>query len=404
MGRLTLNVLLSFAQFEREVTGERIRDKIAASKAKGMWMGGTLPLGYDPPTDTARTLVLNEAEAETVRLIFTTYLRLKSAHALQHWLQDKGIRSKRRVTAKGRILGDKDFSRGALFHLLRNKTYLGLAVHKDKTYPANHPAIIDQALFDKVQRVLVGNARRAGATAKHGNRSLLTGRIFNADGAPMSPTFTHGSRGQVYRYYVSAPLQRGAQKSELGPCLHRVSAQALEAMVSQIVGRLLPNQNDERFSIVKRIELHDGTLHLLMPVKHLSAVRARLEPGDELQRDEGHPSLLTVIVPAQFQVRGGRTTIIGGAPHRARRDPVLIRALRAAHAMVASDDQGLPVLHASPDSPYLRRLVRLAFLAPDLQRAILDGRQNPELSLKQLMRLPCPTLWSEQQRIIEASN
>lgn len=103
MGRLTLNVLLSFAQFEREVTGERIRDKIAASKAKGMWMGGTLLLGYDPPTDLARTLVINPAEAETVRLIFTTYLRLKSVHALQHWLKDQGIRSKRRITAKGRI-------------------------------------------------------------------------------------------------------------------------------------------------------------------------------------------------------------------------------------------------------------------------------------------------------------
>ena len=148
MGRLTLNVLLSFAQFEREVTGERIRDKIAASKAKGMWMGGTVPLGYDVPTDASRALVLNEAEATTVRAIFKAYLELGSVPVLQRWLDARGIRSKRRITRGGRVMGGLPFSRGALFHLLRNRTYLGLIVHQHQAHPGRHAAIVATALFD----------------------------------------------------------------------------------------------------------------------------------------------------------------------------------------------------------------------------------------------------------------
>ena len=160
MGRLTLNVLLSFAQFERELTGERIRDKIAASKAKGMWMGGTVPLGYEVPTDASRALVLNEAEATTVRTIFKTYLELGSVPALQRWLDARGIRSKHRTTRGGRVMGGLPFSRGALFHLLRNRTYLGLIVHQHQAHPGRHAAIVETALFDAVQAKLNANARQ----------------------------------------------------------------------------------------------------------------------------------------------------------------------------------------------------------------------------------------------------
>ena len=132
MGRLTLNVLLSFAQFEREVTGERIRDKIAASKAKGMWMGGIVPLGYEPPENGTRALVVNQEEAEIVRTIFGAYIDLGSVHALQRWLEDRGIRSKRRVSRAGRLSGGGPFSRGALFQLLRNRVYLGMIVPQGK--------------------------------------------------------------------------------------------------------------------------------------------------------------------------------------------------------------------------------------------------------------------------------
>lgn len=157
MGRLTLNVLLSFAQFEREVTGERIRDKIAASKAKGMWMGGNLPLGYDAPVDRAtRALVVNTAEAETVRLIFDRYLELRSVHALVRWLAEQGIRSKAWTSSRGRQRGGEPFGRGALFHLLKNRTYVGEIPHRDRTYPGAHEPIVDAAVFAQVQDLLIG--------------------------------------------------------------------------------------------------------------------------------------------------------------------------------------------------------------------------------------------------------
>jgi site-specific DNA recombinase len=138
MGRLTLNVLLSFAQFEREVTGERIRDKIAASKAKGMWMGGNVPLGYDAPVDmTTRALVVNETEATQVRLIFKKYLELRCGSALAAWLEQNAIRPKAHVSSRGRPTGGATFSRGALFYLLKNRTYLGEILHKGRSYPGH---------------------------------------------------------------------------------------------------------------------------------------------------------------------------------------------------------------------------------------------------------------------------
>ena len=202
MGRLTLNVLLSFAQFEREVTGERIRDKIAASKAKGMWMGGNLPLGYDLPEEGQRALTLNEAEAETVQPIFTAYVELGSVGDLQHWLVERDIRQKKRTTLGAAHHGGDPFNRGALFYMLRNRIYLGMIVHRGKTYPGMHPAIVDSRPVPRS----AGPPRRQSAATRQPPRSRrpapLTGRIFDADGRPMSPTFSYGRRKKLYRYYV----------------------------------------------------------------------------------------------------------------------------------------------------------------------------------------------------------
>jgi site-specific DNA recombinase len=148
MGRLTLNVLLSFAQFEREVAGERIRDKFAASRRKGMWMGGNVPLGYDV---AGRRLVVNEAEAKTVKLIFERYLELGCVRALRAELDRVGIRGKRRVAETGRMIGGGAFSRGALYYLLRNRVYRGEAVHKGVAHPGEHEAIIDEDLWEAIQ-------------------------------------------------------------------------------------------------------------------------------------------------------------------------------------------------------------------------------------------------------------
>ncbi|CAN5134233.1 hypothetical protein BH09PSE2_BH09PSE2_09360 [soil metagenome] len=174
MGRLTLNVLLSFAQFEREVTGERIRDKIALSKAKGMWMGGVLPLGYDSKD---HVLIPNRAEAEQVRHLFSRYLEVGSVHVLCEELNAQGVRSKAWTTSKGRSMGGARFSRGALFHLLQNRHYLGEIVHRNLVHPGLHEGIVPQALFDAVQARLEKNrvVRRkrrveGGDPPPHGSR------------------------------------------------------------------------------------------------------------------------------------------------------------------------------------------------------------------------------------------
>ena len=401
MGRLTLNVLLSFAQFEREVTGERIRDKIAASKAKGMWMGGNLPLGYDAPTGTSRALVVNQAEAATVRTIFNAYLELSSVHALQRRLAERGIRSKRRTTRAGRIIGGRPFSRGALFHLLRNRTYLGLIVHRDEAHQGLHAAIVDTALFDTVQARLDANARRHNARSDRVIRAPLTGRIFDLDGEPMSPSFTHGKRGQVYRYYVSALLQQGRRPDE-DSGIRRVPGPALEDVVSGVIRRIAPASAADPLALPVRVEVHTESLQLLMPVTLLATLRSRLVSGETAEPDAADGALLRLIVPVRMRLRGGRSWILGGTSPVSRRDPVLIKALRTAHAMLGADDAGLPVIEAAPPSPYLRRLVRLAFLAPDLQRAILAGRQPPGLTLERLMRTPMPGLWSEQGTLFDA--
>jgi len=401
MGRLTLNVLLSFAQFEREVTGERIRDKIAASKSRGMWMGGNVPLGYDVPVDAQRALVVNDAEAATVRAIFRAYLELGSVHELQRSVDERGIRSKQRTTRDGRTIGGQSFSRGALFHLLRNRTYLGLIVHKDKVHEGLHPAIVDAALFDAAQAKLDANVRRHEARSERVTRAPLTGRLFDSDGQPMSPSFTHGKRGQVYRYYVSAPLQQGHRQAD-DPGIRRVPGPALEEMVSAVIKRIAPASAAEPLTPLTRVEVHAESLQLLMPVGLLASMRSRLAPNETAAPDAADPALLRLTVPVRMRLRGGRSWLIGSAKPASRRDPVLIKALRAAHAMLRTDGAGIPTLDAAPASPYRRRLVRLAFLAPELQRAILAGRQPPGLTLESLMHAPMPMLWSEQAAMFES--
>jgi site-specific DNA recombinase len=185
MGRLTLNVLLSFAQFEREVTGERIRDKIAASKKKGMWMGGNPPLGYEAKD---RTLVVVESEAQTVRHIFERYVVLGSVRLLKQELDAQGVVSKAWVSTSGRPWGGRSLARGALYLMLQNRIYLGEIVHKDQHYPGEHRPIVNRALWDQAQALLAGNAvdRKIGGGSK--SPSLLAGLIFDGDGHRMTPS------------------------------------------------------------------------------------------------------------------------------------------------------------------------------------------------------------------------
>jgi DNA invertase Pin-like site-specific DNA recombinase len=233
MGRLTLNVLLSFAQFEREVTGERIRDKIAASKKKGMWMGGLPPLGYDVRD---RKLVINEPEADTVRHIFRRYCALGSVRALQEELDACNLRSKQRMASDGTPYGAKPFSRGALYQLLQNRLYLGEITHKGASYPGEHQAILDPELWASAQGLLQSNRIERGGRNGSKDTKPLTGILFDADGAPMSPS--HAVKKDVrYRYYVSRSLILDKQQETSSG--QRIPAPALEALVVERIAGLL---------------------------------------------------------------------------------------------------------------------------------------------------------------------
>src|SRR5215210_112949 len=231
MGRLTLNVLLSFAQFEREVTGERIRDKVAASKRKGMRMGGPVPLGYDVKD---KKLVINPEEAERVRTIFRQYLKLKSLQGLIDDLRRRKIMTKECRRSNGSVRGGICFSKGSLAYLLKNRVYIGEIVHKGSHYPGEHPPILDKALFEAVQHILTSQAQ-SRQHAKVNTHSLLTGKIFDDRGNRMTPS--SAKKGAVrYRYYVSAVLTQG-RKREAGS-IARVSAPEIETAVMKVLREL----------------------------------------------------------------------------------------------------------------------------------------------------------------------
>ncbi len=232
MGRLTLNVLLSFAQFEREVTGERIRDKIAASKKKGIWVGGVVPMGYRVED---RKLLVEEAEATTVRLIFERYLVLGSLPALQRELRERGILTRQRAMASGGTRGGVPLTNGPLDHMLRNRMYLGELNHRDCSYPGEHAPIIDPDLFDAVQARLTGNLHERRSARSHSD-ALLKGRLYDDRGNRMSPTYAL-KKGLRYRYYVSTMLVQG-RKSEAGS-VPRVPASELESIVMEAIGAAL---------------------------------------------------------------------------------------------------------------------------------------------------------------------
>src|SRR3954466_10515659 len=222
MGRLTLNILLSFAQFEREVIGERIRDKFAASRAKGMWMGGFVPLGYDVKS---RKLVVNKAEAVTLRRIFERFTQLGSVTELVRELRQEDVRGKR-----GRLI-----DKGYVYQLFRNRTYIGEAVHKGTSYPGEHRPIISKALWDKVYAILREGPRQRSARTRAQTPALLKGLLFGPTGCAMTPTHTRKG-GRLYRYYVAADaLKHDAPASTV----RRLSAAEIEGMVLKQVRGLL---------------------------------------------------------------------------------------------------------------------------------------------------------------------
>ncbi|MDX2276951.1 MAG: recombinase family protein [Hyphomonadaceae bacterium] len=405
MGRLTLNVLLSFAQFEREVTGERIRDKFAASKAKGMWMGGSPPLGYDA---SGRTLVIHEAEASSVRYIFSRFIELGSVLALVGDLKNRNILSKRWTSAKGVAHGGRPITRGALYAVLTNPIYRGVIRHKGKEYPGQHPAIIDQQTWAAAQAMMAPPGSRASPTQPEG---LLLGKLFDDAGHAMAPTSTN-KRSRRYRYYVSQPALRGA-KNRAGSLWRIATSNLDEAVIGETIPLLSahwmrdspPSERVTR--ALHRVELSARSLKLELridaidplPINALPPTRAPQWSGDRV-RVQCHISLA--------KPRGASAILRAGVGQTAKPEKSLIRAVAMAHVWAARLEAGQPKSIAALAKAeglcilHTAKLLPLAFLAPDLVELILTGRQPPALTLTSLLAEPLPFTWAEQRARFEA--
>jgi len=417
MGRLTLNMLLSFAQFEREVTGERIRDKIAASKRKGLWMGGHVPLGYEPD---GRTLVINEAEAETVRTIFRLYLELGSVWRLKEEVDRLGLTTKRRPDASHRMRGGRPLSRAYLYKMLGNPLYSGRIAHNGSTYEGQHPPLIDADIWDAVQAQLAKNRheRKTGRRASH--PSPLRGKLFDESGAPLTPRHTTKS-GRRYRYYVSRSsrsdegaegtqgwrlpareIERLVEESvtallgDGGALTRRLQEAGIDArQVPRLLGRLAAWRGSA-LEFVNRVELGtDGiTLFLdLSPIAPDCGVVARHE------------------IPTRIHRRGVERRIVldptqpGAKP--TGRDPSLVKAVARAHRwfddLVTGRVRSLrEIAHAEGITErYVGHLMPLAFLAPDIIAAILAGTQPADLTTETLTkRTELPPCWHQQHALL----
>jgi DNA invertase Pin-like site-specific DNA recombinase len=411
MGRLTLNMLLSFAQFEREVTGERIRDKIAASKRKGMWMGGVVPLGYEPD---GRTLKINPAEAELVGRIYERYLELGSVHALRDALAAEGVGSKRWTTSAGVVRGGAPFGRGALFHLLSNRLYIGEVPHKEESYPGLHAPIIDRALFDAVQAKLLvkaGAAKRARAGKPATTpAALLTGLIRDDRGNAMSPVSAKRPGGRIYRYYVSSATLTGAAL-EAGS-LARASATRIEEIVWRRAERLGFRTGDDAAAQQLRHALQDVVVsrHRVRITFRRSAlnegavdlehVRTTAQNGEVLEVINDN---LSWVVPACLSRRGLRSASGpgGNGPlEEARPDKALLKALIRAECWKQALLTGeFPTIQAAADKEGIaltqaQRMLRHAFLRPSIKRLILEGRAPASLTLQRVMTRGVPLDWA----------
>src|ERR1700719_1370449 len=439
MGRLTLNVLLSFAQFEREVIGERIRDKIAASKKKGMWMGGVPPLGYGVQD---HKLVMIDSEADAVRLIFRRYAELGSVRLLTSELEVRGIKSKSWTSASGRLVGGKLFSRGALYLMLQNRTYLGKIVHKGQFHRGEHTPIIDQPLWDAVQEQLAGNTARRQCGRRTRQPSLLAGMMFDGDGNRMTPSHA-GKNGAHYRYYVSGSLIP-KDRTETSAGL-RIPAVEIEHLVSSRLhgwlldpgsiykstwGRLTDASTQQRLvaraadigrhwpelpvprkravltALIERIEVRFDQIDIhLHPLRLCALLDLPATPAQGVNDDE--IELLSVPVRLRRSGREIRMVINGMGSFAAKPDARLIRLLLRARRFNATLAQGEGVPFAAlaeregVSRSYFTRLVRLSYLAPDITQAILDGRQPSDLTSETLLEHSrLPLAWHDQRIVL----
>ena len=438
MGRLTLNMLLSFAQFEREVTGERIRDKIAASKRRGMWMGGTVPLGYDVHD---RKLVVNEAEAETVRHIMRRYIALGSVPELVEELDRQGYRTKLQIGASGPHRGGCKFRRGTLYHLLANPIYRGKIVHKCQQYDGEHEAIVPQQLWHEVQQAIAQRTSGSSRRLRARQPSLMVGLLVDGEGRAMTPS--HATKPSVrYRYYVTRPDQLD------GTPAWRVSAHDLEKLVceriaallldQQAIAALLAPEGDDHAEVVHRAfergdiaaaTLRSGSAHAraellatLRPQAALSddAITITLDPADVASTLGASHHLEASALSVELSCaatkirRGHQLRLVIRGPDQMPKHPVarnekLVALVAEAHGarQLMLDHPGKSIGSIATAEKRCRtrlaQLAGLACLAPDIVAAIVEGRQPVALTPRALLDTQLPVGWTEQRRVLGVS-
>lgn len=418
MGRLTLNVLLSFAQFEREVTGERIRDKIAASKVKGMWMGGAVPLGYDA---IDRQLIINPAEAEQLRHIFNRYEALGSVQLLKEDLERSKIRSKKRISGKGNHIGGSVFSRGALYTLLKNTIYRGLIHHKGTYHPGQHEAIVPKELWDKVQAKLECNRqiKKLGTRAKHA--SLLAGMVRNDQGKALTPTHT-AKASKRYRYYIVRPTpgkenqkrlcipahdleriieselfdilrskdldaQLDVHTSEMGKEIRR-SAQKL---ITEWPGLTFDRKREYLIGLDTKVEVATSAVILTIAINCLRSILLRIKPRKSLSDDDLSNRIARTVEVSLFRY-AGETRILEDIPvnHENATAPareLLLKKIALgrqwAKELTAGTQSLLEIARREKCAEsYIYDVLRLSCLSPNLVQQLVSGRSIRHLGME----------------------
>ena len=402
MGRLMLHVLLSFAQFEREVGAERVRDKIAASKAKGMWMGGTIPLGYDV---IDKKLVVNDTEAHTLRAIFSAFVRIKSVQGTLRWARREGLRTKQRIRLGGTV-GGKEFEYGSLRCLLSNRLYVGDIDHKGTIHQGQHDAIIERTVFDEAQANLASLSSSAVRGPKLVSGSLLQGLIVDCHGRTMGPAHTIRS-GQRFRYYVTHPktIKDGEPKA------YRLAATAIESVCCELLAG----------HIALRVNTIDGEREakrlasILAGDDHLQRRELIIERVRKVTIGDGSLSLLlndgTMHQRSLERVRHGNDAklIVGevASEKGPKPDPQLVvllkdafRAQALAMAKPSYTLDRLAKLFGRSTERY-KRLLRLSFLSPTIIITIVKGEQPAHLSGSYFQHLDgLPLSWVEQESLL----
>lgn len=410
MGRLTLNVLLSFAQFEREVTGERIRDKIAASKAKGMWMGGFVPLGYDVKE---RKLLVNAKDAKTVRQIYRRYLELGCVRLLQQDLDKNGTHSR-----SGNVM-----SRGALYSLLSNPIYIGQIRHKGICHPGLHEPIVNQALWRQVQEHMANNRIGTQTRSRKTEACPLANKLFDTSGARLVPVHAN-KKGRRYRYYISESLKKTVRED--APDGWRLPGQEIERVIAQAALQLLHDEEAMTTTLqASGIVTHriSAAIHAIKTISCSSAETIDRFVQRVVLRQDGisltlslasltkdQPATITHDVPMQMRRRGVEMRLVVGGHGPARVDPILVKTIIRAHQWFSELTTGRVknmaeiAAREDIDKSYVARVMDLAFLAPDITESILAGRQPAELSVEKLTKhMDLPLDWSEQRQLLRVT-